>query len=197
MTTPGVVSARNIPDMIDFLRVRRSSKVAALGLPGPGPGQIDTMLALAARVPDHGKLVPWRFIVFEGDARIRAGECLRQAFLAENPDASPDKLDLEAARFQRAPVVIAIVSSLRDGKAPEWEQVLSAGAACFNLCLSANAQGFATTWLTEWYAYSPGFAALMGLGDRERFAGFVYIGTAKQAPEERERPDIGAITRRF
>lgn len=196
MTSP-VISALNLPDMIDFLQRRRSSKVLKIAAPGPTPDQVKTILTIAARVPDHGKLVPWRFIVLSGTARNRAGSLLRDAFVAEEPGAAAAKLDLESERFLRAPLVIAVVSSLRDGKAPEWEQVLSSGAACFNLCLAANALGFASTWLTEWYAYNPAFKSAMGLTDRERFAGFIYIGTATEPPEERERPDIKAITRYF
>lgn len=188
-----VLSARDMPEMVDFLNRRRSSKIANIGEPGPSAEQIAQILRNAARVPDHGKLVPWRFIVMTSDARVKAGAMLKAAYTTEDPKAAPAKLDLESERFQRAPVVIAVVSSLKDGKAPEWEQILSAGAACFNLCLSANAMGFATTWLTEWYAYNTAFQKAMGLGDRERFAGFIYIGTAKAEPEERERPVMEAI----
>lgn len=200
MTSPlisPVISAINLPDMIDFLQRRRSSKVLKIAEPGPSPDQLETILTIAARVPDHGKLVPWRFIVLSGMARNRAGILLRQSFVTQEPDATPAKLDLESERFLRAPLVIAVVSSLRDGKTPEWEQVLSSGAVCFNLCLAANALGFASTWLTEWYAYNPAFKSAMGLTDRERFSGFIYIGTAAEPPEERERPDIKAITRYF
>lgn len=193
-----VISAMNIPEMTDFLRRRRSMKVKGIGEPGPSEEQIAGILKIAGRVPDHGKLAPWRFIVFKGDGRIRAGEHLKAAWLTEEPQAMPAKLELENERFMRAPVVIGVVSSLKESpKAPEWEQVLSAGAACFNLCLAANSIGFTTTWLTEWYAYNEAFAKAMGLTERERFAGFIYIGTAQGEPEERERPDIAAITRQF
>lgn len=190
-----VLSAANMPAMLDFLSRRRSSKIKAIGEPGPSPEQLETILRTAARVPDHGKLAPWRFIVLTGDARSKAGALLRDAWLHEDPAAAPAKLDLEAERFLRAPAVVAVVSSLKDGKAPEWEQVLSAGACCFNLCLAANAQGFATTWLSEWYSYNPVFQKAMGLTPNERFAGFIYIGTAQTPPEERERPDMASITK--
>lgn len=189
------LSATDLQAMVDFLSRRRSAKVLNLTTPAPDDAQIATMLSIAARVPDHGRLVPWRFIVFKGAACNHIGAELKAAFAAENPGASPAKLELEAERFLRAPVVIAVIHCAKDGKHPLWEQELSTGAACFNLCLAANAQGFATTWLTEWMAYSPAFQSSLGLDrEREKIAGFVYIGTAKTAPEERERPDIDSIT---
>lgn len=187
------LSAYDLPEMLDFLLRRRSSKIKNISAPGPDAAQLARILSAAARVPDHGKLVPWRFIVINGEARQRAGEFLRAAYLQEDPAAAPAKLDLEEQRFFRAPVVIAVVSSLKDGKTPEWEQILSAGAACFNCCLAANAQGFATTWLSEWYAYNAAFKKAMGLGTQERFAGFIYIGSASDAPEERERPNMDDV----
>ncbi len=180
-------------DFINFLKSRRSSKIAHLSLPAPTPEHIQDILTIASRVPDHGKYHPWYFMVFEGYARRDVGEHLRTAFAAENPDAAPAKLELEAERFLRAPLVIAVVSRIREGKHPQWEQILSAGAACYNLCLAANALGFGTNWLTEWYAYSPTFKTLMGLDARDNFAGFIYIGTASEKNEERDRPDLSEI----
>lgn len=163
--------------------------------PGPDAAQIDTILRAAARVPDHGKMFPWHFTVFTGEARTQVGALLASAWKEENPEQSePAKLELEAARFTRAPAVIGVISRVREGKHALWEQILSAGAACQNLCLAANALGFGTNWLTEWYAYSPAFKAALGLDARDHVAGFIYIGTATTAPEERDRPDISAIT---
>ena len=181
------------PQLLQFLKTRRSSKVATLTTPAPSPDQLKDILTLATRVPDHGKYHPWYFIVFEGDARQDIGHHLRTAYAAENPDAAPAKLDLEAERFLRAPLVIAVVSRIREGKNSEWEQILSAGAACYNLCLAANAMGFGTNWLTEWYSYSPTFKKLMGLDAQDRFAGFIYVGTSSEQQEDRERPDISKI----
>jgi len=180
-------------DFISFLKSRRSSKIAHLGLPAPTPEQIQDILTIASRVPDHGKYHPWYFMVFEGDARREVGEHLRTAFATENPDAAPAKLELEAERFLRAPLVIAVVSRIREGKHPQWEQILSAGAACYNLCLAANTMGFGTNWLTEWYTYSQTFKTLMGLDAHDNFAGFIYIGTASEKNEERDRPDLSEI----
>lgn len=194
--TKSVISAKTLPDMVDFLGRRRSTKVKDLCEPGPSAEQIESILTIGSRVPDHGKMVPWRFIVIGGDSRIKIGSDLRIAYMHEDPAASEAKLDLESERFTRAPLVIAVVSSPKEStKAPEWEQILSAGAACFNICLAANAMGFASTWLTEWYAYNPIFQKSMNLSDHEKFAGFIYIGHNKAAPEERERPVINEIVR--
>jgi nitroreductase len=179
---------------IDFLKTRRSSKVASLTAPAPNADELNDILTIAARVPDHGKYHPWYFIVFEGDARREVGEYLRSSFAAENPDAAPAKLDFEAEQFLRAPMVIAVVSRVREGKHPQWEQVLSAGAVCYNLCLAANAMGYGTNWLTEWYTYSPTFKKLMGIDDHDNIAGFIYIGTATEKNEERDRPDLNKVT---
>ncbi|MEK7802165.1 MAG: nitroreductase [Pseudomonadota bacterium] len=180
-------------DIYNFLKHRRSSKVTALTTPAPTAEHIRDILSVAARVPDHGKYFPWYFIVFEGDARVSVGQHLRAAYAIENPEAAPAKLDLEAERFLRAPVVVAVVSKIREGKNPQWEQMLSAGAACYNLCLAANALGFGTNWLTEWYAYSDSFKTSIGLTKGEHFAGFIYIGTASAPNEERDRPDMSHI----
>lgn len=180
--------------VLDYVLRRRSTPVRTLGDPGPDAGQVETILRAAARVPDYGKLYPWHFVVFSGAARAQAGEILRQAWVVREPQASAEKLDLEAARFLRAPVVVGVVSRLRAGKACVWEQSLSAGAVCQTLCLCANALGFGTNWLTEWYAYDPIFRAGIGLDDRDRVAGFIYIGTPTEPPQERERPDVSALT---
>lgn len=185
--------------MLELLRTRRSVKPAAMAAPGPDAAQLDAMLTIAARVPDHKKLAPWRFVVFEGDARARFGEVLAEACKAE--EASPPsevRLETERQRLLRAPTVIAVVSRVREvGGAPRWEQELSCGAACFNLCLAANAMGFGTCWLTEWYAYSPRVAAGLGLAANERVAGFVYIGTATERQPDRERPALVDIVSRW
>ena len=170
-----------------------------LGEPGPTADQLDAILTTAARVPDHKKLVPWRFIVFEGDARLAFGNVLADALAAESNDAPSEiRLETERMRFMRAPVVVGVVSSLvRERGVPELEQTLSAGAACFNLCLAANALGYQTSWITEWYSYSPGIAGMLELGPDERMAGFIYIGSADETQADRDRPDLGTIVHRW
>jgi nitroreductase len=181
--------------VLALLSCRRSVKPDLLGDPGPGPEEIEKILAIASRVPDHKKLAPWRFIVLAGDARVQLGEVVAQACAAaEKEPPSEVRLSMERKRFLRAPVVIAVVSRTKPHPAaPEWEQVLSAGAACLNLCLAANALGYGTSWLTEWIAYDKRVGAALGLADGERIAGFIYIGTATGRPEERERPALSDI----
>lgn len=180
-------------DLLAFLKTRRSSKVANLAEPAPTKNEIEEMLTISARVPDHGKYHPWYFIVFEGDTRKDIGEHLRAAYAFEHPDAATAKLDLEAEKFLRAPLVIAVVSRIREGKFPQWEQILSSGAACYNMELAARALGYGANWLSEWYSYSPTFKKLMGLNERDHFAGFIYIGTETEKNEERDRPALSEI----
>jgi len=190
-----------IPDnpILALLQTRRSVKPDRLAPPGPSPEQIDTMLRIASRVPDHKKLAPWRFIVIEGAARAQLGEVAAQACLAEEKETPSEvRLATERGRFARAPLVIAVVSRITPHRsAPEWEQILSAGAACFNLCLAANAMGYGTSWITEWTAYNKQVRAALGLADNERIAGFVHIGTPAERPEERERPQLSDIVTRW
>jgi nitroreductase len=183
------------PQALELLLKRRSVKPGMLGDPGPGPAELTTILTAAARVPDHKKLVPWRFVIFEGQARAAFGEALAQACAAEEREPpSTIRLETERTRLLRAPCVVAVVSRVTaNPAAPEWEQVLSCGAVCINLCLAANAMGFATCWLTEWYSYSPAVRTALGLSANEKVAGFIYIGTAKERQEDRERPDLNKI----
>src|SRR5258708_5810058 len=187
-----------MPDALDLLTTRRSFKAAELVGPAPSAAEIDTLLTVASRVPDHGKLTPWRFIVFEGEARRSAGAAIAAAFRAKYPDAKPEHVAAERERLARAPLVVAVVS--RAGphlKIPEWEQVLSAGAAAMNLVLAAHALGFAANWITEWYAYDRAVLDALGLGANEKIAGFVHIGRVSQKPEDRPRPPLGEIVTRF
>ncbi len=184
---------------LNLLKTRRSVKAASLAAPGPSPAELDEILTCAARVPDHKKMVPWRFIVFEGDARAAFGEVLARTLAAEEKEPpSAVRLETERGRFVRAPLVVGVVSRVVPSTgAPEWEQVLSAGAAALNLCLAANAQGYGTCWITEWYAYSKGVAKALGLADNERIAGFVYVGTPKERQTDRDRPALADIVTRW
>jgi nitroreductase len=184
---------------IDLLLTRRSVKPAMLAEPGPNGAQLDIILTAATRVPDHKKLQPWRFIIFEGEARNTFGRILLKACLAEEKQTpSAARLETERTRLLRAPTVVAAVSRVTpNAAAPEWEQVLSCGAACFNLCLAANALGFATCWITEWYSYSPAVRAGLHLAANERVAGFIYIGTATARLPDRDRPALATIATRW
>lgn len=185
--------------IIAFLSARRSVKPDRLVAPGPSPAELDTILTIASRVPDHKKLAPWRFIVLEGDARVRLGEVVAEACIAaEQEPPSPVRLEAERTRLMRAPLVIAVVSRVTPHRsAPEWEQVLSAGAACLNLCLAANALGYGTSWITEWIAYNAAVGAALHLADNERIAGFIYVGTPTERSDERERPALTEIVSRW
>lgn len=187
-----------MPDALDLLKTRRSFKAAELTGPPPSAAEIDTLLTVASRVPDHGKLVPWRFIVFEGDARRAAGAAIVTAFHARYPDAKPEQAEAERARLARAPLVIAVVSRAAPHvKIPEWEQVLSAGAAAMNLVLAAYALGYGAAWITEWYAYDRGVLDALGLKPHEKIAGFVHIGRPPGTPEDRPRPPLEEIASRY
>ncbi|HWK39702.1 MAG TPA: nitroreductase [Hyphomicrobium sp.] len=185
--------------VISFLSARRSVKPDRLAAPAPSPEELETIFTIASRVPDHKKLAPWRFIVIEGEARAKLGEVIAEACIAAEKEApSHVRLETERGRLQRAPMVIAVVSRITQHRsAPEWEQVLSAGAACFNLCLAANALGYGTSWITEWIAYNKAVGAALGLAENERVAGFIYIGTPTEASSERERPALADIVSRW
>ena len=185
--------------IIAFLAARRSVKPDRLVEPGPSPAELDTILTIASRVPDHKKLAPWRFIVLEGEARARLGEVVAEACIAaEKEPPSHVRLETERTRLMRAPLVIAVVSRVTAHRsAPEWEQVLSAGAACLNLCLAANALGYGTSWITEWIAYNASVGAALHLADNERIAGFIYVGTPTERSDERERPALAEIVSRW
>src|SRR5436305_5799617 len=187
-----------MPDALQLLQTRRSIKPIELAGPGPSAAEIETLLTVASRVPDHGKLTPWRFIIFEGEARLAAGDAIVRAFRAKYPDAKEEQAEGERQRLARAPLVIAVVS--RAGphvKIPEWEQVLSAGAAAMNLVLAAHALGYGASWITEWYAYDRGVLDALGLCANERIAGFVHIGRSRARPDDRPRPPVAEIATRF
>jgi len=183
------------PTVFSFLASRRSVKANLLCEPGPSDAELREILTVGARVPDHKKLEPWRFIVFAGAAREQMGEVFAKACLAEqDAEASPVRLETERQRFLRAPVVVAVVSSIKDNPAvPEWEQTLSAGAVGFSTCLAANAKGYGTQWLTEWICYSEGVRGALGLTGGERIAAFIYIGTPRERLDDRDRPDLNRI----
>ncbi len=180
------------PETIDLLLTRRSGSAKAMKAPGPSKKQIEDILQAGARAPDHGKLFPWRFIVFEGKGRERAGDILGEVMEAEGERAK--QVEEERGRFLRAPLVIGVVSAVREQhKIPVWEQELSAGAVCQNILIATTALGFVGNWLSEWYAYHPDVKQKMGLKPGERIAGFIYIGTAKVELEERPRPEMDKI----
>ncbi|WP_181706715.1 nitroreductase family protein [Chthonobacter rhizosphaerae] len=181
-------------DALTLLSTRRSVAPAFLVEPGPDDDQIATLLTIASRVPDHGKLAPWRFIVIRGDNRHRLGERLADLLKRRDPSVTDARLEEERRRFARAPLVVAVISRAAEHvKIPLWEQQLSAGASAMNLVTAAHALGFAAAWLSEWVAYDAEAAAVVGAREGERIAGLVHIGTPAQPPQDRPRPALADI----
>ena len=177
-----------------YLETRRSIPAFQMTEPGPSRAEIEEILTLASRVPDHGKLAPWRFIVYAGAVREEISLKLAEMAIARKPDMAEDMITVEKTRLTRAPVVIAVVSRAAPHvKIPEWEQVMSAGAVCFNTVIAANALGYASNWLTEWYAFDTNAYPLLGIAEEERVAGFIHIGSPKMHPGERPRPALADI----
>ena len=180
--------------VLDLLARRRSASAATLRPPGPNEAQLRDLLRLAARVPDHGKLSPWRFIVFEGEAKA-AYVARLEAIAAARPDA--EKAAGALFKIRIPPLSVAVISRVVESNIPAWEQQLSSGAVCMNLLIAAQAMGFGANWITDWYAYDPNVDALLGLQAGERVAGYVHIGTPAEAPLERVRPNVNAIVTRW
>jgi len=178
------------PEVLAFLARRRSASALTLGEPAPPPSQVAELIRLAARVPDHGKLSPWRFVVLEGETKA--------AFAADLERLAQDRGDYAAAaklgKLKTPPLAIAVIAAPKPGKIPEWEQLLSAGAVCTTLTYAATAMGYGANWITDWYAYDPQARARLNLADSEKVAGFILIGTPREPPLERERPDSVALT---
>jgi len=180
--------------VIEFLGMRRSAKLRALRDPGPSDDELAQILTVASRVPDHGNLVPWRFVVITGDRRNAISETIGECYEAENPTADERVRTEMRRRLVHAPLVVAVVACPKPHpKVPEWEQVLSAGAVCMNLLWGAKALGYGGLWLTEWYAYDRCVLDELGIGADERVAGFMHIGTAQEAREDRVRPELADI----
>ena len=173
---------------LEFLNQRLSVPSRQLGEPGPDPAQLEALLSTAIRVPDHGKLSPWRLLLIRGEARARFGARLAEIHAAQDPSASEAVLAKDRERYNCAPVIAAVIARIVSGhKIPEQEQLLSAGCVAYNLLLGAQALGFGAQWLTGWAAYDARVAGLLGLGEGERVIGFVHVGTAAEPGVERQR----------
>lgn len=178
-------------ETLALLARRRSAPAQALIAPGPDAEQLKALLRLGARVPDHGKLFPWRFIVLEGEAKARFAQAI-EPLAAGQPD--PDKARAVLAKLRNPPVTVAVVARAPSDRKPAWEQELSAGAVCMNLLIAADAMGYAACWITDWYAYDGRATAILGLEPGERVAGFLHLGSLAEPPLERVRPEVEAIT---
>lgn len=178
---------------LSLLRTRRSGKPRDLVTPGPDESQLRAMLEIAMRVPDHGKLAPWRFVIVGADRRDALAGLLERAYRADKPDAGRMEIETMHQFAHQAPALVVILSSpVTDSHIPLWEQKLSAGAAAMNLLHAATAMGFAGGWLTAWPAYSDIVRNAFGAAP-ERIVGFVFIGTPGKPVEERPRPDYDAV----
>lgn len=177
---------------LSLLATRRSGRARDLIAPGPDAGQLQAILEIALRTPDHGKLAPWRFVIVPADRRAAFADLLVRAYRDDKPEAG--RLEIEACEqfAHQAPTLVVVLSSpRRESHIPLWEQELSAGAVCMNLLHAAHAMGFAGSWLTGWAAYSTGVREAFGR-EGERVAGFLFLGTPAKALEERPRPDPAA-----
>lgn len=182
----------------EYLKTRRSVGIGFLKDPGPSPDELNEILAIGTRVPDHGKLAPWRLVVIEGEARIAAGEKLAEIAKRNNPALDEASLANERRQFLPAPVTIGVIFSHKPlAKAPELEQLLSAGNVCFNLMHAAFALGYAASWVTHWFAFDTAAQQMLGARGGERFIGFVHIGTPTAVIEDRDRPDLAKVVTRW
>ncbi len=181
--------------ILAFLRSRKSASAKAMTGPGPKREELSEILEIAVRVPDHGKLAPWRFVVFEGQARAKVGEAFAAAWHKKHPDHGAEMLDFQRGLFMRAPLIVTVVSTAKShAKIPVWEQQMSTGALCFNLELAAIAKGFDVQWQSDWIAYDEAAKSAMGVAPEENIAGIIYIGKSSAPLEDRPRPDAAAIT---
>jgi nitroreductase len=182
------------PEVLAFLARRRSAAALTLRGPGPTPRELDDLLKLAARVPDHGKIGPWRFIILEGKAKDAYAARLEKV-AAQRPDGA--KCVAKLGKLKTPPMGVAVVSHITHGEIPDWEQVLSAGAVCTTLLYAATAMGYGANWITDWYAYDEKARGALGLSPTERIAGFVFIGTPAEVPLERVRAELAPRVSRY
>lgn len=184
--------------ILSLLGTRKSASAKAMAAPGPTAEQLAEILRLAVRVPDHGKLTPWRFILWEGAARAAFGDVMKARWKVLHPEHGEQTLGFVHGLFLRAPTVLGVVSSPQENpKVPAWEQQLSAAAVCMNILYAATALGIGCQWNTDWVAYDAEVAAAMGLGPQEKLAGLIYLGTATGTLEERPRPDPATLLTRW
>lgn len=180
-------------DPLHVLTERCSVPSRQLADPGPGPDELERLLAAAIRVPDHGKLAPWRLITLQGEAKLAFGRRLLDIAVRKDPDLPPARREKESLRYTFAPLVVAVIARVQEGRIPEQEQVLSAGCVAYNLLLGAQTLGFGAQWLTGWAAYDRDAASLLGLEEDERVIGFVHIGTPKLQVPQRDRPPVDTL----
>ena len=181
---------------LSFLQQRHSVPARQLGGPGPSDGELQTLLQTAIRVPDHGKLVPFRLILLQGEAKLAFGARLAELSLRVNPNMPESKREKDRTRYDFAPVVVAAVAHIDESSTvPVIEQKLSVGCVAYNLLLGSQALGYGAQWLTGWAAYNREAAGILGLADNEHVVGFVHIGTPQIDVPDRERPELADVLR--
>lgn len=184
--------------VLSYLKHRRSVPLSMMEEPGPTDDQLSDIIAISIRTPDHGRLAPWRFIVYRDEAGQAIGEKLAGLAVERQGPLPDDKLQRERNRLRRAPVAVGVVSSISNvEKIPDWEQFLSAGAVAMNLVHAANAHGFAANWVTGWFCDDPDGRAILGLAPHERMAGIVHIGSCDREIPERERPEVSEVVSEY
>jgi nitroreductase len=184
--------------VLAFLKSRKSASAKAMTGPGPSPVQLSEILDIAVRVPDHGKLSPWRFVLFEGDARAKVGEGFAKVWAQKNAEHGAEILKFQRGLFMRAPLVLAVVSTAAPhGKIPVWEQQMSAAAVCYNVVLAATAMGFGAQWQSDWVVYDQAAKDVMGIAATEQVAGLIYMGQSTVPLEDRPRPNAAALLTRW
>lgn len=199
MTLPAPEFGQALPpkassDTLELLALRRSTSAQTLTAPGPSEAELEQLLTLGARVPDHGKLAPWRFLILAGAAKARLVEKLEHLAVEL---ADPVKAKATLQKLAAPPLTLAVISRPVAGHIPVWEQELSAGAVCMTLLIAADAMGFGANWITDWYAYDARALALLGIGGGEKLAGFIHLGTPAEPPLERVRPDLASLVSRY
>jgi nitroreductase len=182
---------------LSLLATRRSGKPRDLVAPGPDAAELGTILTIASRTPDHGKLAPWRFVVVAPEQRAKLAEVITTAYRAERPQAGATELASLVQFAEQAPTLVVVLSSPKtESHIPLWEQEMSAGAACMNLLHAAHALGYAGGWLTGWPSYSNAVRDAFG-ADPERIAGFMFLGTPSRQLDERPRPILENIVTKW
>ena len=182
---------------IELLLARRSLVVSKMTDPGPNADELETILRCATRVPDHGKLTPWRIQVVQGEARRALGRVWGDIFKRNNPEAKAEKIEFEYNRPCRAPLMLMISTKIESQRIPAWEQILSGAAVCQNVLIAATALGYHAQWLSEWPNYDEDAKAAVDLAKGDYFLGFIYIGTASEPPAERIRPQLEHVVTRY
>lgn len=179
----------------DFFRTRKSVPLTQFKGPGPDDAQITELLEIAARVPDHGRVEPWRFIIYRGEAALKAGVDIAALAVKRRGEIPEAEMERERNRLNRAPLAVGVISSVNaESHIPDWEQFLSAGAVAMNLVSAATAAGFAANWITGWFCDDEEGRTIIGLEQHERVAGIIHIGNYDVKIPDRPRPDVSSIT---